>query len=334
MKELPTVRASFLEPFYIAAQNFGSPAESVLQSVGLPAQLPEEKELLLLEVNCWRFVHSIAKKEYCSTFGLIACETKPWTEIITIQPLFKDCLNLYKLLQRLVIIAPTQSLTSRFSLVEGGEFIWFVNLCPQLLSDKESIQVELFDLLGMIQLVQACAGKNWRPEEIHLTVKYDYEILNASQFNPSRILFSMPHAKIKIPRKLLTLPVSKEIADKCITAEEMNSVPRLPGTFIDQLVAALIPYLSTGVINKQVIANALGISVRTLQRRLQFYSLSYSTVTDLARFKQAKKLLKNNNISMIEISLMLGYQNASSFTRAFRRLSGVSPKEFRLFRHL
>ena len=165
MKNLPSVRASFLEPFYLAAKELGSPVESVMQSMGLPAQLPEEKELLLLETNCWKFVHSIAKKEYCSIYGLMAGETKPWTEIITIQPMFKDCLNLYELLKRLVVFAPKQSLTSRFALVEEGEFIWFVNLCPRLLPEKESIQIELFDILGMIQLVQACAGKNWRPED-------------------------------------------------------------------------------------------------------------------------------------------------------------------------
>ena len=159
MKELPSVRASFLELFYLAAQDIGSPVQGLLQSVGLPLQLPEEKELLLLEVNCWKFVHKVAKKEGCSIFGLVSGETKPWPEIITIQPLFKDCLNLYELLKRLIIFAPTQSLTSRSSLIEEDEYIWFVSPSPRLLPEKESIQIELFEILGMMQLVQACAGK-------------------------------------------------------------------------------------------------------------------------------------------------------------------------------
>ena len=62
MNNIPSVRASFLEPFYLAAEHIGSPVESILQSMGLPSQLPEEKELLLLETNCWKFVHSVAKK--------------------------------------------------------------------------------------------------------------------------------------------------------------------------------------------------------------------------------------------------------------------------------
>ena len=331
MKELPSVRASFLEPFYLAAQNIGSPVQGLLQSVGLPSQLPEEKELLLLEVNCWKFAHKVAQKEGCSIFGLVSGEAKPFSDIVTVQPLFKDCLNLYELLKRLVIFAPTQSLTARYSLVEEGEYVWFVNLCPRLLSEKESIQIELFDILGMMQLVQACAGKDWRPEEIHLTIKYDYDVENASQLNPSRVLFSKPHAKFKIPRKLLFLPISKAIADSCSSEIDMDSVEAIPDVFEDQLASIVSSYMDGGKVNKKVLANALDMSTRTLQRHLEQRSTSFSAIIDTVRYDKAQGLLKNADITILEISLMLGYQNASSFTRSFRRLSGVSPKEFRLF---
>ena len=320
-----------MEPFYLAAKGIGSPVESILQSVRLPSQLPEEKELLLLEINCWKFVHSIAKKEYCSIYGLVAGETKPWTEIVTIQPLFKDCLNLYELLKRLVIFAPTQSLTSRFAVVEEAEFVWFVNLCLRLLPEKESIQIELFDVLGMIQLVQACAGNNWRPEEIHLTIKHDYEVEYASQLNPGCIFFSKPHAKFKIPRKLLSLPISETISNNCARGKDMDSVEPIPEIFVLQLASIVGSYIEAGTVNKKTIAHALDISPRTLQRRLEQNSTSFSTIIDLVRFDKAQRLIKYSDLTMLEISLMLGYQNASSFTRSFRRLSGVSPKEFRLF---
>jgi len=183
----------------------------------------------------------------------------------------------------------------------------------------------------MIQLVQACAGKNWRPEEIHLTIKHDYEVEYAGQLNPSRIIFSKPHAKFKIPRKLLSLPILKAISDNCVWVEDFNSVEPFPETFVHQLVAIVNPYLGAGIVNKKIIANALDISPRTLQRRLQQFATSYSTIIDHARFDKAQRLLKDSDLTMLEISLMLGYQNASSFTRSFRRLSGLSPKEFRSF---
>lgn len=330
MKELPSVRASFLEPFYLVAKELGSPTGSILQSVGLPSQLPEEKELLLLEVNCWKFVHSMATREACSTYGLMAGEAKSWTEIITLQPLFKDCLNLFELLKRTVVIAPTQSLTSRFALVEEGDFIWFVDLCPRLLSEKESVQIELYDVLGMIQLVQACAGTHWKPEEIHLTIKHQYEIENANQLSPSRILFSQPVAKFKIPRNLLSLPVLKSISARCVDVSDINAVESIPNTFHGQLVAIVDSYIEVANVNKTVIAHALDMSPRTLQRRLEQCSSSFSAIIDSARYDKAQRLLNESDLTLLEISLMLGYQNASSFSRSFRRLSGVSPKEFRL----
>jgi AraC-like DNA-binding protein len=86
-----------------------------------------------------------------------------------------------------------------------------------------------------------------------------------------------------------------------------------------------------GTVNKKTIAHALDISPRTIQRRLEQSSTSFSTIIDLVRFDKAQRLIKYSDLTMLEISLMLGHQNASSFTRSFRRLSGVSPKKFRLF---
>jgi AraC-like DNA-binding protein len=56
---------------------------------------------------------------------------------------------------------------------------------------------------------------------------------------------------------------------------------------------------------------------------------SYSQVVDQARLMKATKLMKERDVRLLDISLMLGYEDASTFTRAFRPWSGVSPREYR-----
>ncbi|WP_428357486.1 AraC family transcriptional regulator ligand-binding domain-containing protein [Methyloprofundus sp.] len=205
---LPLIRVAFLEPFYLLAKNIGSPVESIMPSLYLPAQMPNEKDLLLLETSCWKFVQTIAEREGHTLFGLEATTRNPWTELSTMQPLFKDCANLYTLLKRLVYIAPLQSKTSLFALEEERDFIWFIDYSPCLLPEQDCTQVMTSTLLGMMQLIQTAAGDKWRPAEIHMTIGHSREIEYAKQLNPSRILFSQPVMKFSVPRSLLALPLS------------------------------------------------------------------------------------------------------------------------------
>jgi AraC-like DNA-binding protein len=77
------------------------------------------------------------------------------------------------------------------------------------------------------------------------------------------------------------------------------------------------------------IASAAGISVRTLQRRLAECGLEYSALVEGARFEIAADLLKNQRCKLIDIAYDVGYADAASFTRAFRRWTGVTPSEYR-----
>ena len=77
------------------------------------------------------------------------------------------------------------------------------------------------------------------------------------------------------------------------------------------------------------IASAAGLSVRTLQRRLAEFGVDYSALIDQVRFDYAQSLLRDPARNLIDIAYDLGYTDASSFTRAFRRWTGATPTIFR-----
>ncbi|MDF2153009.1 helix-turn-helix transcriptional regulator [Vibrio sp. CAU 1672] len=76
-------------------------------------------------------------------------------------------------------------------------------------------------------------------------------------------------------------------------------------------------------------ASQLGVSKRTLQRRLQDKQMSYSQCVDFAKQKQALTLLADTQLSIQEIAYQLGYEEASNFHRSFRRWFPLSPMQYR-----
>ena len=77
------------------------------------------------------------------------------------------------------------------------------------------------------------------------------------------------------------------------------------------------------------IADALHISIRTLQRRLQDEGFSFQRVLEEARHQLARHYLNNSVLELNEAAYLLGYEDSNSFVRAFRTWEGVPPGRWR-----
>jgi AraC-like DNA-binding protein len=77
------------------------------------------------------------------------------------------------------------------------------------------------------------------------------------------------------------------------------------------------------------IADALHISSRTLQRRLQEEGSSFQRVLDEARHQLARHYLNNSVLELNEAAYLLGYEDGNSFVRAFRTWEGIPPARWR-----
>jgi AraC-like DNA-binding protein len=103
-----------------------------------------------------------------------------------------------------------------------------------------------------------------------------------------------------------------------------------PDTDLVATLKLMLPsYLDQGPPTVAEAAEIAGISLRSFQRRLLSAGLSYSGIVDMVRFENASKLLRESDIKVIDIALASGYADPAHFTRAFRRISGVTPRKFR-----
>jgi AraC-like DNA-binding protein len=324
--DIPLCRVAVLEAFLAAARKIGVPVEKALRSVGLPTLLQDGRELIA-ELPAWRFIHSVSQREGLEDFGLVVASMSPHEDIATLSSMLTGCLNLHDLLKRFCQIAPLYATSGHYTLENGRDVVWFS--WRGILLD-EDVQVQLYELLGMIQLVQLAAGKDWRPTEIHFSIRPRKAALYAPELNPARIVFSQPVPRISIPRHLLARPLTRL---KMRVREQLQIQPSeispLPESFPETLRDAIIPYLGAQKMSKRLAAEISGVSPRTLNRRLSEQGTSYAELLDQARLAKAASMLTETDEKLLDISLMLGYENAANFSRAFRRWTGISPREYR-----
>lgn len=100
-------------------------------------------------------------------------------------------------------------------------------------------------------------------------------------------------------------------------------------TMQSQVREVLSNLLISGICDEQNVADELGISKRTLQRRLRAENTTYQLELRTVRESLATKYLQDSELSCAEISNLLGYQELNSFLRAFADWTGMSVSEFR-----
>ncbi len=107
--------------------------------------------------------------------------------------------------------------------------------------------------------------------------------------------------------------------------KHLGSEPRLA----DRVKDTLRQLMATGTTSREAVADAMNISTRHLHRLLQEQGSHYQSILDELRSELAHKYLLQPNSSLEDIATLLGFSNASSFSRWFRHETGMTPLDFR-----
>lgn len=100
--------------------------------------------------------------------------------------------------------------------------------------------------------------------------------------------------------------------------------------FADQVKQTILSLQNNQTLTAAVVANVLGVSKSTFDRRLKQEGTSYKRLHDEIQFELACQYLKNSQLNILQVSQLLGFSSAASFTRAFIKWSdGQTPKSCR-----
>ena len=135
-------------------------------------------------------------------------------------------------------------------------------------------------------------------------------------------------------RRQLALPIATAddrllgiLTNYCdeILADREESSPDLQHQ-VERIVMRL---LSRGEAETRNVAHELGMSVRTLARRLNESGATFAEILDRLRSDLAQNYLKDASLTPSQITFLLGYSEVSAFSHAFKRWTGTTPGEWR-----
>lgn len=109
----------------------------------------------------------------------------------------------------------------------------------------------------------------------------------------------------------------------------MKNLPDPGPEPLQDVSAALADALPRGRPELAFVAGQLGVSTRTLQRRLSEQGITWSSLLSRTRQELAERLLLDPSLSVDDVAVLLGYAEASTFHRAFRQWTGQTPGAWR-----
>ena len=101
------------------------------------------------------------------------------------------------------------------------------------------------------------------------------------------------------------------------------------GSFRALVENAIVPLLPHAEVRIDEVARRLGLSQRTLARRLKEEGLTFSALLARLRHDLADRYLADGDSSISQIAWLLGYQEVSAFSKAYKRWTGKAPREAR-----
>ena len=145
-------------------------------------------------------------------------------------------------------------------------------------------------------------------------------------FEAERDAIALKPAMLDLPNRLGDAAVSEFLTAHLET--EIGPLRDDP-SLRTALLRRLTPALSNGVPQAADVARGMGMSERTLYRRLADEGLTFREVLVEAQSKLAQDLLRDSDSSIAEIAFLTGFSEQSTFSRAFKRWVGQAPAQFR-----
>ena len=139
--------------------------------------------------------------------------------------------------------------------------------------------------------------------------------------------------KLHFPSSHLSLPIAKADAGLCALldrhAEELLAKFPPRDSLVDQVRSIIATEFRGGDPSVEHVADQLGLTPRTLQRKLHELGTSHNELLEQMRRQLAMRYLREREMAICEVAYLLGFSESSSFHRAFKRWTGLTPKEFR-----
>ena len=186
---------------------------------------------------------------------------------------------------------------------------------------------------AVVSLCRVAVDEDWIPLAVEFQHSKPQDTTEHARLFRCPVIFDAPFNKLTFNSASLSLPI--EQADEGLVrmldrhAQELLAKYPPRDTVIDNARTVITRELNGGNPSLEHVAAQLGLSERTLQRKLQELGTSHNDLVEQIRRELAMRYLKEPDMAICEVAYLTGFSEPSSFHRAFKRWTGVTPGAFR-----
>ena len=189
-------------------------------------------------------------------------------------------------------------------------------------------------IAALTQISREVSGPDFVPDAVHFKHSAPSDTSAHENWFGCPVHFDAERDALQVSEAALTTP--NRLGDASVSDFFEAHLEQTLGDLIEDNALAkrvrieVSQSLSEGVPTLSDVASSLGMSGRTLQRRLAEQGHAYQDLVDAARRELAERLLRDTDYALAEIAFLTGFSEQSAFTRAFKRWAGQTPRSFRL----
>ena len=326
-----SILATFILPVAQALRLYGVDAMEVLDELGIDMAKAANPDWRVSNDDFSALMARCVEITADEAFGLAAAEQLQPQVLHGLGLAWLASDTVYDGLVRLVRFGRLISTGADLKLEEEGDFV-HVYIGGSVDTRRPAYAVRDFGVGMITRMCRMTLGEFLAPVLIQIKrptperkERWEYMLSSRVEFDCEKTCITWSRADIMEP--LVTGDPGLARVNDEQTQAYLDSF--LAQTTAREVVDKIVEKLPDGPPNQQQIADALRVSNRTLQRKLKDEGTSFMDLLQDTRLQLARKYLRQPNRSVVETSYLLGFSEPSTFSRAFKRWTGVAPIEFR-----
>lgn len=325
MSAIGFAHGGYLLPILGTLAKAGESTELALVNARLPPDIFECPFQPVPHILAVQFIEQTAHKMGNEDFGITSLsECRALTpEMIPMRGVALEPGGVQKM--HAIVSIMNRTTTSVFQLVDRNDDLW-IDMCWTHGEDSPPWSAELYVAGLILSALRGVLGADWQPSAMKML----------SPRSQARASANLPNCPIQWNAQTVSVAIDRQ--DMAVRAtgsaphqgnRPLDSIPDLSDMSSDLIYETIIGLLRQEHRNLSDIADCFGQNKRSFQRQLDSCGLHYGQIVENFRIERAIKALRQEDVSVTDLSLELGYNHPQNFARAFRRRVGLNPRQYR-----
>jgi AraC-like DNA-binding protein len=315
-----------------AAQELGIDLGPTLREYRIEARLLESPEGFLTHYQVINFLETVAERFDCQHFGFLVGKHQPPLQLGQVAQVLKLSPNLHSALENAFNYQALYSEQNIHELVIEGDYASLIRR-DRTPFHGSAVQLHTLGIVQIIKMLRALCGSHWNATSISFVHAAPKEKRQYQRLFQCPVGFDREFDGIVFPESDLSRPMATADAEllSIVLAhlDTLRADQELAGDIVSKTGIYIRRKIGTNLCNLDSCAQLFNLHPRALQRNLAAHNCTFKQLLLEIRMELAEQYLRSSDITLSDLTELLGYQNLSAFSRAFKNKNGLSPDSWR-----